>query len=184
MLQPGARPPENKIVTIPGLGQPAAAFPAAPHSGRAGFVVVPVLLAAIGAVLAAVVAVPGSHLVALFTATAGLAVLAGSQGLLWYRQRTLFTALRRSQNSFLTLVKGSIDPVVILDDHLRVTFVSEAINDLLGLDPGSVVGMPIERAVHPTTPRRCSVRSTLRRASTTNSPSAPRASPTPTAGGG
>ena len=51
--------------------------------------------------------------------------------------------------SFRTLVKSSVDPVVILDARLRVTFVSEAVTDLLGLDPALALGRPIEAAVHP-----------------------------------
>jgi PAS domain S-box-containing protein len=149
MLQRLPRPPEQEDVTIPGLGQPSAAFPAAPASGRAGLVVVPVLMGAIGAVLIAVLTAPRSPVIALLTATAGLAVLVGSQAVLWFRQRRLATALGHSQISFLTLVRSSIDAVVILDDGLRVTFVSEAIGDMLGLDPARIVGRPIERGLHP-----------------------------------
>ena len=51
------------------------------------------------------------------------------------RQRQLTGALQRSQAAFRTLVKSSVDPVVILDDQLRVTFASQSVADLLGLDP-------------------------------------------------
>ena len=65
------------------------------------------------------------------------------------RQRRLTGDLQRSQSSFRTLVKSSVDPVVILDERLRVTFVSQAVADLLGLDPACVIGLPLVAAVHP-----------------------------------
>jgi PAS domain S-box-containing protein len=136
-------------VTILGLGQPAAAFPAASPSGRAGLFAVPALVVAIAAVLTAVLTAPGIPVPALLVAVVGGTVLAGSQAALWHRQRRLTGALLRSQTSFRTLVKSSVDPVVILDERLRVTFVSDAIADLLGLDPALVLGRPIEAAVHP-----------------------------------
>jgi PAS domain S-box-containing protein len=136
-------------VTILGLGQPLAAFPAAPRSGRAGLFAVPALVVALAAVLTAVLTVPGIPVPAVLITGAGATVLVGSQAALWHRQTRLAGALLRSQTSFRTLVKSSVDPVVILDERLRVTFVSEAITDLLGLDPDVVLGKPIEAAVHP-----------------------------------
>jgi PAS domain S-box-containing protein/diguanylate cyclase (GGDEF)-like protein len=136
-------------VTILGLGQPLAAFPAAPRSGRAGLFAVPALVVALAAVLTAVLTVPGIPVPAVLITGAGATVLVGSQAALWHRQTRLAGALVRSQTSFRTLVKSSVDPVVILDERLRVTFVSEAITDLLGLDPDVVLGKPIEAAVHP-----------------------------------
>jgi PAS domain S-box-containing protein/diguanylate cyclase (GGDEF)-like protein len=149
VLQRGAAPPDREDVTILGLGQPAAAFPAAPLRGRAGLLAVPVLLVAVALVLTAVLTLPGLPVTGLLVAVGGVALLVGSQAVLWRRQRRLTTALLRSQTSFRTLVKSSVDPVVILDEKLRVTFVSEAITDLLGLDPGCVLGRPIDVAVHP-----------------------------------
>ena len=116
---------------------------------------------------------------------AGLAVLLASQGVALARQRRLTGDLQRSQSSFRTLVKSSVDPVVILDDELRVTFASQSVADLLGVDPACIVGRPIvvrrppRRPPHPL--RRASA---ARRRRAPTSPSAPPASGTPTAAGG
>jgi PAS domain S-box-containing protein len=104
---------------------------------------------AVTAILVAVVTVPGSTLPGLLVVLSGLTVLVGSQGVLWHRQRQLTGYLQRSQSSFRTLVKSSVDPVVILDDQLRVTFASESVTDLLGRDPACMVGRPITVHVHP-----------------------------------
>jgi PAS domain S-box-containing protein/diguanylate cyclase (GGDEF)-like protein len=135
------------VTTAPVPGQPAAACPAAPRRGRAGLLTVPLLVGAVCAVLGALLA--GTTALRLTAGLAGLAVLVIFPAILYRRQHRLAGDLQRSQTSFRTLVRSSIDPVVILDDRLRVTFVSEAISDLLGLDPARVIGMPVERAVHP-----------------------------------
>ena len=148
-LQRRAGTPDHRsVTTAPVLGQPAAAFPAAPRWGRARLFAVPGLVGAVAAILAAVVTVPGSTLLGLLVALAGLAVLVAAQGVLWRRQRQLTDDLQRSQSSFRTLVKSSVDPVVILDDRLRVTFASESIADLIGVDPACMIGQPITAAVH------------------------------------
>ncbi|WP_167761790.1 GGDEF domain-containing phosphodiesterase [Blastococcus sp. CT_GayMR19] len=136
-------------MTLLGLGQPAAARPATPANGRAGLLAVPALVVATAAVLTVVVTVPGVRGSGLLIASTGLLLLVASQAVLWQRQRRLAGALHRSQVSFRTLVKSSVDPVVILDARLRVTFVSEAVTDLLGVDPAAALGRPIEAAVHP-----------------------------------
>jgi PAS domain S-box-containing protein/diguanylate cyclase (GGDEF)-like protein len=148
-LQRGAASPDRESVTILGLGQPVAAFPGAPLGGRGGFLAVPAIVVAACAVLIEVLTLPGIPLPGLLVAVGGLALLVGALAVLWQRQSRLSGALRRSQTSFQTLVKSSVDPVVILDERLRVTFLSEAIADLLGLDPALVLGKPIEAAVHP-----------------------------------
>ena len=134
------------MTTAPVMGQPAAAFPAAPRAGRAGLVAVLVLAGAIGAILAAVV--PGTTAAGLLAVLAGLAVLLASQGLLWRRSRQLTGDLARSESSFRTLVKSSVDPVVILDDQLRITFASDSVADLIGADPACMTGRQITAAVH------------------------------------
>src|SRR3954447_20304091 len=150
MLQRRAGTPDHRsVTTAPLLGQPAAAFPAAPRWGRARLFAVPGLVGAVAAILAAVVTVPGSTLLGLLVALAGLAVLVTAQGLLWRRQRQLTGDLQRSQSSFRTLVKSSVDPVVILDGRLRVTFASQALADLLGLHPACAAGPPVAAAVRP-----------------------------------
>jgi PAS domain S-box-containing protein/diguanylate cyclase (GGDEF)-like protein len=158
-LQLGARFPEYmQVTTGPAPGQPGAAIPAAPRSGRAGLLVVPLVAVALGAlvlgalaaVLVAALSRSGSPTFSALTAGTGLGVLGACSVVLWQRERRLTDALQRSQSSFRTLVKSSVDPVVILDERLRVTFASPSLADLLGLDPACrVVGTPIEQALHP-----------------------------------
>ncbi|HEY4624881.1 MAG TPA: EAL domain-containing protein [Blastococcus sp.] len=138
------------MTTGPDLGQPAAAIPAAPRPGRGGLLGVPLVAVAVAAVLAAVLSHSASRAVGTPAAVSGLGVLVTCSAVLWQRQRRLAGALLRSQSSFRTLVKSSVDPVVILDERLRVTFASQSFTDLLGLDPGHpVAGTPVEHAVHP-----------------------------------
>jgi PAS domain S-box-containing protein len=80
---------------------------------------------------------------------AGLGALLACQTVSWRTQQQLTAELRRSEAYFRTLVRGSADPIVILDEELRVRWVSPAITDLLGLDPASTVGLPLIDAVHP-----------------------------------
>src|SRR4051812_32603930 len=138
LQQRGGSPDHSVVTTAPVMGQPAAAFPAAPRVGRAGLLAVPALVVAIAAVVVAVAAVPGSTLLGVLVGLAGLTVLLASQGLLWRRQRQLTGYLQRSQSSFRTLVKSSVDPVVILDGDLRITFASESVAELMGVDPACV----------------------------------------------
>ncbi len=79
----------------------------------------------------------------------GLAVVLTVQAVLYRRQRRLTRALRRSQNSLRTLVRSSVDPVVILDDALRITFASEAAGELLGLGTARPAGVLVTDTVHP-----------------------------------
>jgi PAS domain S-box-containing protein/diguanylate cyclase (GGDEF)-like protein len=137
------------VTTAPFLGQPGTAFPPATRRGRAGVLVVPALLAAVVAVLVALLRDPGEAPAGLLVALLGLAVLVASQGLLWRRQRRLAGDLRRSESSFRTLVKSSPDPVVILDERLRITYASESLGTLLGLDTARAIGGSITAAVHP-----------------------------------
>src|SRR5690242_4436253 len=127
MLQVRFQDPDlHRVTTAPVLGQPAAAYPAAPRTGRVGLFAVPALgMVAVCAVLGVVLAT--STAARLVFALVGLAVPVS----LYLRQRTLAGDLHRSQSSFRTLVKSSIDPVVILDDKLHITFASPAIADML-----------------------------------------------------
>jgi PAS domain S-box-containing protein len=108
---------------------------------------VPGVVVAVALIVAGLL--PGPGVVGALLAAAGLAVLVGFQATLWSRQRRLTGDLQRSQSSFRTLVKSSVDPVLILDDQLRVTFASQAVADLLGVDPAVAVGMPVVAGVHP-----------------------------------
>jgi PAS domain S-box-containing protein len=147
LQQPPGDPDLDHVTTAPVPGQPAAAYPAAPLSGRAGLLAVPMMVIAVCAVLGVVLS--GSTALRLVFALAGLAVPVGLQVALYARQRRLTGDLQRSQSSFRTLVKSSVDPVVILDDKLRVTFASESAADLLGAKPAHMIGEPVTRGVHP-----------------------------------
>ncbi|MGY1822020.1 putative bifunctional diguanylate cyclase/phosphodiesterase [Geodermatophilus sp. SYSU D00079] len=84
----------------------------------------------------------------LVLAISGLLLVAVHQATTWHTQRRLTTDLLSSQAYFRTLVRGSADPVVIVDDRLRVTFASPAITDLLGHRPDDVVGRCLDELVH------------------------------------
>jgi diguanylate cyclase (GGDEF)-like protein/PAS domain S-box-containing protein len=79
----------------------------------------------------------------------GLLALLAHHTVSWLTQQRLTRDLQRSEAYFRTLVRGSADPVLILDDQLRVQWVSPAITDLLGLDPVRTIGESIADAVHP-----------------------------------
>ena len=150
MLQvPGREPDIEDVTTAPVLGQPAAAFPAALRSERAGLLaacgVVVGVVAVLGGLLAVRVdAVPGA-----VTAVAALAAFSYAQLRLLRRQRRLSGNLHGSQSAFRALAKSSIDPVVILDERLRITYAAQAIADRLGLDADALAGRPITGFVHP-----------------------------------
>src|SRR4051794_2682225 len=79
----------------------------------------------------------------------GLISLLADQAVSWRTQQQLTRDLQRSEAWFRTLVRGSADPVLILDDQLRVQWVSPAITELLGVDPQRTIGRPVADAVHP-----------------------------------
>jgi PAS domain-containing protein len=79
----------------------------------------------------------------------GLGVLFVQQTISWRTQQQLTRDLQRSEACFRTLVRGSADPVLIVDDQLCVEWVSPTITDLLGLDPQRTIGRSIADAVHP-----------------------------------
>jgi PAS domain S-box-containing protein len=110
--------------------------------------VIPVLLAAVVAVVLALVHLAADAPLTLLTALAGLVALVTGLALLWRGQVRLAGDLKRSESSFRTLVKSSPDPVVILDERLRVTYASESVADLLGVDAAATIGRPLTCAVH------------------------------------
>jgi diguanylate cyclase (GGDEF)-like protein/PAS domain S-box-containing protein len=79
----------------------------------------------------------------------GLGAVLAHQTTSWRTQQRLTRDLQRSEAYFRTLVRGSVDPVVILDGQLQITWVSPGITDLLGIDPERIVGRPIADTVHP-----------------------------------
>ena len=114
----------------------------------------------------------------------GLVSLLAHQTVTWRTQQRLTQDLQRSQAWFRTLVRSSVDPVVILDDQLTVTFASPAIADLLGVEPQRIVGRADRRHRPPRRRRR-----PLRRAAAPRSDDEVRrphrpGPPVPTAAGG
>ena len=79
----------------------------------------------------------------------GLGGLVAHQTTSWRTQQRLTADLQRSKAYFRALVRGSIDPVVILDEGLTVRWASPAITDILGLDPGRTAGLALPDVVHP-----------------------------------
>jgi len=79
----------------------------------------------------------------------GLGVLFAHQTVSWRTQLQLTADLQRSEAWFRTLVRSNADPVLILDDQLRIEWVSPAISELLGMDPEAIVGAHVTAQVHP-----------------------------------
>jgi PAS domain S-box-containing protein len=143
-LQRGTPPPDNNgVTTTSGPGQP----PVAPRSRRTGFLGVATAGLATAAVVAALLALRAPA--GVVVATGGLLALLTLQIVLWQRQHRLSGALQRSQSSLRTLVRSSVDPVVILDDSLTITFASEAAGELLGLGVADLVGVHVADTIHP-----------------------------------
>ncbi|MDT0277273.1 putative bifunctional diguanylate cyclase/phosphodiesterase [Blastococcus goldschmidtiae] len=65
------------------------------------------------------------------------------------QEHHLTARLRRSEAYFRSLVHSGVDAVVILDDALRVTWASPALERALGPAAGQLVGRPLLDAVHP-----------------------------------
>jgi diguanylate cyclase (GGDEF)-like protein/PAS domain S-box-containing protein len=64
-------------------------------------------------------------------------------------ERRMAALLRRSEAYFRSLVRSSGDAVVILDDGLRITWASSALERFLGSAAAELVGRPLLEAVHP-----------------------------------
>ncbi|WP_460683114.1 putative bifunctional diguanylate cyclase/phosphodiesterase [Modestobacter lapidis] len=79
----------------------------------------------------------------------GLSALLAHQSASWRTQRRLTADLQRSEAYFRTLVRGSVDPIVILDEGLTLRWSSPSITDLLGLDPARTVGLTLTDVLHP-----------------------------------
>lgn len=65
------------------------------------------------------------------------------------QEQHLSARLRRSEAYFRSLVHSGVDGVVILDDALRVTWASPALERVLGPAAAQLVGRPLLDAVHP-----------------------------------
>src|SRR5688500_1607127 len=98
MLQVATRRPDlDHVTTAPLLGQPAAASPAAPRSGRAGLLAVCGMAVAVVAVLGGLLAGRVDPLVGALIAVAALTAFTGAQLVLMRKQRQLAGALQHSQ---------------------------------------------------------------------------------------
>lgn len=65
------------------------------------------------------------------------------------QEQRLSARLRRSEAYFRSLVHSGTDAVVLLDDALRVTWASPALDRVLGAAAAGLVGRPLLDAVHP-----------------------------------
>ncbi|TFV53731.1 GGDEF domain-containing phosphodiesterase [Blastococcus sp. TF02A-35] len=135
------------MTTAPDPGQPAAAGLVAPRSGRTGLLVVLSFAVALVAVVPAFL--PGHPLLQGLSALLGLVPITAALTAVWRRYQRLTGDLRASHAAFRTIVKSSVDPVVIVGGDLRITFASPAIASLLDVDPGSLSGLPLVDAIHP-----------------------------------
>lgn len=79
----------------------------------------------------------------------GLVLLAVHQAVAWRDGRDLTRSLRHSEAYFRAVVRSAVDPVVILDGDLGITWASPGIADLLGRTPERLVGRDVRTAVHP-----------------------------------
>jgi PAS domain S-box-containing protein/diguanylate cyclase (GGDEF)-like protein len=120
-----------------------------PSLGHAGLVAVAATTLAVVAVVGALLAVRVEPMAGALVAATSLALFAGGTTVALRRQHTLRGALRTSEAAFRTLVKSSVDPVVILDGDLRCTFASQSAADLLGASAADFIGRPLARIVHP-----------------------------------
>lgn len=130
----------------------APAPPTVPAAGRTATAALLPHVAALvgGALLLTTVPVTGGMSALSFSlGLTGLGLLLVHQYVAWRAQTALQETLRRSESRFRTLVRGNVDPVVVLDDRLRVSWVSPTIEDLLGLDAEAAVGRPLVLLVHP-----------------------------------
>ena len=64
-------------------------------------------------------------------------------------EHRLTARLRRSESYFRSVVRSGSDAVVILDDDLRITWASPALDRALGDAAAGLVGRPLLEAVHP-----------------------------------
>ncbi len=138
------------VLVDPGWSTPAPAASGLPRSVEVGQLLpMGALLVAVTA--AGVVRLLGSSLDMLTWAGLMLAVVLA----LVHRWTTacqehhLASRLRRSEAYFRSLVHSGVDAVVILDDALRVTWASPALDRALGSSAAQLVGRPLLEAVHP-----------------------------------
>ncbi|SDO98455.1 PAS domain S-box-containing protein [Klenkia soli] len=79
----------------------------------------------------------------------GLVLLVVLQTVSWRDGRDLTRRLQRSEAYFRAVVRSAVDPVVILDGQLTITWTSPGMGDILGREPGRLTGRDVRVAVHP-----------------------------------
>ncbi|MEI4272843.1 EAL domain-containing protein [Klenkia sp. LSe6-5] len=82
-------------------------------------------------------------------AAVGLLLLTAHQALTWREGQEMTSRLQRSEAYFRTVVRAAVDPVIILDESLAITWSSPAFTALLGRGPERLVGADVRVAVHP-----------------------------------
>jgi PAS domain S-box-containing protein len=102
-----------------------------------------------GVLLVVTVPVTGFDADAAPVALLALCAVVFHQAAMVRTQRRLTGDLRRSEAHFQSLVRSSVDPVIILDEKLDVRWASGAVAGMLGLEPRDVIGRPIVWALHP-----------------------------------
>jgi len=85
------------------------------------------------------------------------APLTGSEapgGRVWFMRdvtesRRLQKALARSEERFRTILQNSSDITCVLDQNLRIRYISPAVEEVLGYKAQRLLGLPVVRAIHP-----------------------------------
>ncbi|MCO7222410.1 EAL domain-containing protein [Klenkia sp. PcliD-1-E] len=79
----------------------------------------------------------------------GLVLLAIHQAVAWHDGRHLTRSLQHSEAYFRAVVRSAVDPVVILDGDLTITWASPGLGDIVGRAGERLVGRDVRTAVHP-----------------------------------
>ena len=79
----------------------------------------------------------------------GLVLLTVHQTLTLRDGRTLTLRVQRSEAYFRAVVRSAVDPVLILDGDLAITWTSPGAAEMLGRDTARLVGKDVRVAVHP-----------------------------------
>ncbi len=115
-----------------------------------GDTTLPVALAACTAAGAAVGILLGPHRPLPVAVTlGGLAVLLALLAVTGQRARRTAADLRRSQGHLRSVLKSSLDPIVILDRDLRITYASKRMSHMLGYARAEMVGARFHDVIHP-----------------------------------
>ncbi len=132
--------PSDECATAPASGRSTELGQLLPHLA---------MLAAVGVTgtLAVTGIRPSSPAIAGLVACVGLAVM--HRWLTIREVRLMAARLRRREAYFRSLVRSSSDAVVILDDRLRITAATAALERVLGPDAVDLVGRPLLDVVHP-----------------------------------